>query len=181
MVNDFIQILISSIPVCIGALITVIFSIIIERIKTKKEIIKDKNNYDRKVHEKYINELKDYCKCITKYIRYMNGLCATFQLVLDKKIPYQNFYELSGRLNELEIDEIELKQKLFFSSDTTDLFNEITGMLRNIFASICFSEENMKNIDINVYNKLYGQFTKIGIKHHKEIISLIKMEMKKDY
>lgn len=179
MYNDLIEIIVSLIPVCVGVLITIIITIINENVKIKKEVMNEKNKYFREKHEKNIDILKNYCKCFTKYFRYMNGLCVTFHYALKKDIKYDEWLQLSEKLNELEIDEIELQQNIYFSSEDLNYFNKVSEQIRikmNI-ANKYFNENEIDKYDVDDFVNLYNKFIELGCKHHKEIISLIKKEM----
>ena len=170
--NDISQFLFSIIYVSIGAIITFLGTFILEKSRYRSELIKTNR-------EKYINELKNYCIIFTKYFRYINALCTSFKSVLKKEIQYKDWMGLSGRLNELEIDEMELLQNLYFSKSDLIEFKITAELLKS--RTIITDYENIDyiiaNYNMNEYELLYKKFIELGNKHYNEAIGKLKKEL----
>jgi hypothetical protein len=174
--NDIIKLLL---PTLAGSIITLFCSLVITNFQLGKESKKEKKIRLQNLQLEYIAELKLYYKTFTKYLRYINALYNIFSMVLKKEIKFEEWISNTERLNELDIDEMGLIQKLYFdSSISTECFSCI-NVLNDI---ILKGKEKLLNgiyENIKEYEEEYKKVIAIGVKHQNEIIKKILDEKNK--
>jgi hypothetical protein len=121
-----------------------------------------------------INELKIFFKIFTKYFRIMTALNAVFTLYLKDKIRHEDWTLHTSKLNEIDIDELNLMQLLYLDNENGKNFH----ILYTKLSSIMLNSYEVNNVKIkDEYFELLKIFTLTGMNYQKEIIELIKKEI----
>jgi hypothetical protein len=173
LLNKSIEILKPALQTFLGALITLLCSVIFYKyqfhVETKKEYLK----YENKYKKERVNNLKTYFKIFTKYFRMMVALNAVFSLYLKGKIRYEDWLAHTGELKEIDMDEIALMQLLYLDTENSRNFHKIFSHL----STIMLNSEQIETEKIkDEYLELLKNFALFGTIYQKEIIELIKKE-----
>jgi hypothetical protein len=167
--NEIITMLKPSIQTFLGAIITLVCTLLLYKYQFKIEINKEVLKYQNEKNKKYQEELKYFFKYFTKHYRVTIALNSVFTLYLKKEIEYQDWICHTKELQNIDIDEIIYMQYLYMDTDTAKdyfkLYSELSTIMLNFY--------NTK-FDKSIYLETLSKFSLVGEKYQKEIIKLIK-------